>query len=146
LFMQVMPVFFLVGGYVNARSWAAHHDRGEGWADWVRERAVRLLWPTTVYVAVAILAVAGARVAGASAAELARAGWLVAFQLWFLPVYLLLIAAVPLPALAAYGLGVIGTLLSGRPPSRGAPQASVPRPRPSLEMPAGEHRAAKNAG
>ena len=95
LFMQVMPVFFLVGGYVNARSWAAHHDRGEGWADWVRERAMRLLWPTTVYVAVAIVAVAGARTAGVSAAELARAGWLVAFQLWFLPVYLLLIALTP---------------------------------------------------
>jgi hypothetical protein len=23
-----MPVFFLVGGYVNARSWAAHQARG----------------------------------------------------------------------------------------------------------------------
>ena len=26
---QVMPVFFLVGGYVNAQSWMAHHARGE---------------------------------------------------------------------------------------------------------------------
>jgi len=108
LLMQVMPVFFLVGGYVNARSWAAHHDRGEGWTDWVRERAMRLLWPTTVYVAVAILAVAGARMAGVSAAELARAGWLVAFQLWFLPVYLLLIALTPvmLAAHRRWGLAV----------------------------------------
>ena len=91
-----MPVFFLVGGYVNARSWAAHRDRGEGWTDWFRERAMRLLWPTTVYVAgAATLALAGARMAGVSTAELARAGWLVAFQLWFLPVYLLLIALTP---------------------------------------------------
>ena len=108
LFMQVMPVFFLVGGYVNARSWAAHHDRGEGWADWVRERAMRLLWPTTVYMVVAILAVAGARLAGVSATELARAGWLIAFQLWFLPVYLLLIALTPvmLAAHRRWGLAV----------------------------------------
>jgi hypothetical protein len=26
---QVMPIFFLVGGYVNARSWTAHHADGE---------------------------------------------------------------------------------------------------------------------
>jgi hypothetical protein len=26
---QVMPVFFLVGGYVYARSWTEHHARGE---------------------------------------------------------------------------------------------------------------------
>jgi Acyltransferase family len=26
---QVMPVFFLVGGYVNARSWPSHRARGD---------------------------------------------------------------------------------------------------------------------
>jgi hypothetical protein len=56
---------------------------------------MRLLWPAAMYVAVAVLAVAGARIEGASAAELAQAGWLVALQLWFLPVCLLLIAATP---------------------------------------------------
>jgi fucose 4-O-acetylase-like acetyltransferase len=108
LVFQVMPVFFLVGGYVNARSWAAHQAQGEGWAEWVRSRAMRLLWPAAVYVAVATLAVAGARMAGASDAELAQAGWLVAFQLWFLPVYLLLIAATPvmLSAHRRWGLAV----------------------------------------
>ena len=108
LVFQVMPVFFLVGGYVNARSWAARQEQGEGWAEWVRPRAMGLLWPTVVYVAVAILAIAGARMAGASAAELAQAGWLVAFQLWFLPVYLLLIAMTPvmLAAHRRWGLAV----------------------------------------
>lgn len=46
--------------------------------------------------------------------------------------------AVPLAAVAAYGLGVIGTLFSGRPPSGGAPQTPALRPRPSLERPVGE--------
>ena len=45
---QVMPVFFLVGGYVNAQSWAAHHAAGETWTRWVRDRAMRLLYPTAV--------------------------------------------------------------------------------------------------
>jgi fucose 4-O-acetylase-like acetyltransferase len=92
---QVMPVFFLVGGYVNARSWTAHHARGESWTWWVRERAMRLWWPTVVFVAVAILAVVVARAAGANSAAVAEAGWLAALQLWFLPVYLLLIALTP---------------------------------------------------
>lgn len=90
LAFQVMPLFFLVGGYVNALSWTAHHARGESWTRWVRGRAMRLLWPTTVFVVVAVLAVITAALAGVPAAELAEGAWVVAFQLWFLPVYLLL--------------------------------------------------------
>lgn len=109
LLFQVMPVFFLVGGYVNARSWTAHAEAG--WAGWVRRRAVRLLRPTTAYLAVAVLAVIGARAAHASVvtpAILAQAGWLVALQLWFLPVYLLLIVLTPamLAAHRRWGLAV----------------------------------------
>jgi fucose 4-O-acetylase-like acetyltransferase len=115
LVAQVMPVFFVVGGYVNAGLWTACEEQGGGWADWVRPRAMRLLWPTVVYVTVAILAFAGARMAGASASELAQVGWLVAFQLWFLPVYLLLIALTPL-LLAAHrrwGLAVPAVMAVG---------------------------------
>jgi hypothetical protein len=43
---QVMPLFFLVGGYVNARSWPSHRALGQTWTVWVRDRALRLLWPT----------------------------------------------------------------------------------------------------
>jgi peptidoglycan/LPS O-acetylase OafA/YrhL len=62
---QVMPVFFLVGGYVNARSWPSHRARGETWTVWVRDRALRLLWPTAVFVAAGALAVSAAGVTGA---------------------------------------------------------------------------------
>jgi fucose 4-O-acetylase-like acetyltransferase len=107
LAFQVMPVFFLVGGYVNARSWMTHRD-DDGWGGWVRRRAIRLLRPTTVYVIVAEIAITAARLAGASRAELGQAGWLVALQLWFLPVYLLLIGLTPalLAAHRRWGLAV----------------------------------------
>lgn len=98
---QVMPVFFLVGGYVNGQSWAAHHARGHGWTVWVRDRAARLLWPTAVYIAWALVTVSVARAAGVPGAELAEAGWLAALHLWFLAVYLLLIALTP-PMFAAH--------------------------------------------
>ncbi len=81
---QVMPAFFLVGGYVNAQSWAARHAGGQSWTVWVRDRVMRLWWPTAVFVVAGILAAAVARAAGVGAAELAQAGWLVALQLWFL--------------------------------------------------------------
>jgi len=130
LVFQVMPVFFLVGGYANALSWTQHQAEGATWADWVRHRAIRLLRPTTVYVAVIAAAVTACRLAGANPAELAQAGWGVALQLWFLPVYLLLIALTPalhaahrrwglavpavlLLAVAAVDAGLLGAGLSG---------------------------------
>lgn len=105
---QVMPVFFLVGGYVNAQSWTTHHAQGETWTQWVRDRAVRLFWPTAVYIVVSVLAVSAALAAGVPAAELAEAGWLVALQLWFLPVYLVMITVTPvmLAAHRRWGLAV----------------------------------------
>jgi fucose 4-O-acetylase-like acetyltransferase len=92
---QVMPVFFLVGGYVNAQSWAVRHTEGQDWTRWVRDRALRLLWPTTVYVVTGVLAVLLAQAAGVPGPELAEAAWLAALHLWFLPVYLFLIVLTP---------------------------------------------------
>jgi hypothetical protein len=108
LVFQVMPVFFLVGGHVNAISWTGHQQQGMTWAAWVQARSLRLLWPTTVYVAAVGLTAAAAALGGASANELAQAGWLVALHLWFLPVYLLLIVATPvmLAAHRRWGLAV----------------------------------------
>jgi surface polysaccharide O-acyltransferase-like enzyme len=106
--LQVMPVFFLVGGYANAVSWTAHRARGEGWTTWVRGRAMRLLWPTGVYVAAAAIAAGVGKASGVPSGELAQAGWLIALHLWFLPVYLLLIAVTPvmLAAQRRWGLAV----------------------------------------
>ena len=95
LLFQVMPVFFLVGGYANALSWTRYQAGGATWAQWVRHRAIRLLRPTTVFVAVVVTAVTAGRLLGADPAELALAAWGVALQLWFLPVYLLLIVLTP---------------------------------------------------
>ena len=105
---QVMPLFFLVGGYVNARSWPSHQARGQTWTVWVRDRALRLLWPTAVFVTAGVLAVSAALTAGVPGAEVGEAGWLVALHLWFLPVYLLLAALTPalLAAHRRWGLRV----------------------------------------
>ena len=43
--LQVMPVFFLVGGYANALSWRSARARGVAYAGWLRSRLRRLLVP-----------------------------------------------------------------------------------------------------
>jgi fucose 4-O-acetylase-like acetyltransferase len=91
---QVMPIFFLVGGFAAGRSWGAVRDAGRQ-QRWLRRRAVRLLSPTTWYVAAALVAMAAAAAAGVSADTLALAGWAVALHLWFLPVYLVLTLLTP---------------------------------------------------
>ncbi len=130
LLFQVMPVFFLVGGYANALSWTRHRAGGATWTTWVRHRAIRLLRPTTVFVAAAVIAVAAGRLAGASPAELGLAAWGVGLQRWFLPVSRRLFALTPalhaahrrwglavavVLALAAAGVdaGVLGAGLAG---------------------------------
>ncbi len=42
---QVMPVFFLVGGYANGLSWRSARRRGEGFGGWLRARLRRLILP-----------------------------------------------------------------------------------------------------
>ena len=103
-----MPVFFLVGGYVNAQSWMARHAAGRpgpggsatGPCACCGRRRCTSWWRSWRSMA--------ARAAGAPVAEVAEAGWLVALQLWFLPVYMVLIALTPvmLAAHRRWGLAV----------------------------------------
>ncbi|WP_406495492.1 acyltransferase [Streptomyces sp. NBC_01604] len=93
LFFQVMPLFFLAGGYAAGGSWSR---AGGGTAEWVRRRAVRLLLPAGVYSGLVLVAVAVCSAVGVDPGTLALVGWAMAMQFWFLPVYLLLSALTPL--------------------------------------------------
>jgi peptidoglycan/LPS O-acetylase OafA/YrhL len=108
LVFQIMPVFFLVGGYVNARSWPSHRARGATWTGWVRNRALRLLWPTAAFVVVAAVAAGAALLAGMPGPGVGAAARFAVLHLWFLPVYLLLAALTPalLAAHRRWGLWV----------------------------------------
>ena len=92
---QVMPVFFLVGGYANAASLAKHRGAGGTSPAWVQARALRLLRPTAVLVVVLVLAYAVALGLGADERVVRAAVRVAGVGLWFLVVYLAVVALAP---------------------------------------------------
>lgn len=112
---QVMPVFFLVGGYANAASLAAQRKKGRTTAAWLRQRSLRLLRPTAVFLAVLVTVRVAAVPLGADEGLVRTAIWASTAPLWFLVVYLAVVALAPL-AEAAYrrwGLRTVAVLLVG---------------------------------
>jgi fucose 4-O-acetylase-like acetyltransferase len=109
---QVMGIFFLVGGYANAASWDSARRRGDSYADWLGSRATRLLRPTTVFIAIGVPIAAAARLAGLDPELVRLAAWVVAISLWFLAVYLVVVALTPamLAAHRRWGLAVPAAL------------------------------------
>ena len=89
--LQVMPLFFFVGGLANLVS----ARRGGGWTGFVRGRAARLLRPTVAFLAVWTVAAAVLGAAGVPEAVLRPVARLVVQPLWFLGLYLLVVALAP---------------------------------------------------
>ena len=94
-FFQVMPVFFIVGGYANAASWKAAEKKAVPYADWLRSRCQRLLGPTVVFALIWIPIAVFSREVVDDRAFLIMAGKLVAVPLWFMAVYLMVIPLAP---------------------------------------------------
>lgn len=101
LLLQVMPLFFLAGGYAAAASWPSWSARGGRWAGWTHRRLVRLLRPTSWFVGILAALAWLALLLGLDRSVVDQAGWGVALQLWFLPVYMLMIL-LALPLIAAW--------------------------------------------
>ena len=94
--LQVMPLFFFVGGFSNSTSWASIERRGGGYGEFLRSRMVRLLRPTSIFVATWTVAAIGLAVVGGSLGDdILRASGLIAKPLWFLAVYVLAVAVAP---------------------------------------------------
>jgi hypothetical protein len=93
--LQVMPVFFFVGGFSHATACASVRRRGGRYADFVRSRAGRLLRPTAVFVAVWLALALLIELAGADRGVLRIATRVVAQPLWFVGVYLGIVALAP---------------------------------------------------
>ncbi|MEV4524273.1 acyltransferase [Micromonospora tulbaghiae] len=122
---QVMPVFFLVGGYANAASLAARRRRGGSAAGWLVDRSARLVRPTTVLLLVLAAGAGIATLRGADPAQVRTVVWFATIPLWFLVAYVAVVAltppmyalhrrfglAVPVALVVLVALGDLGRLL-----------------------------------
>lgn len=111
---QVMPIFFLVGGFSNGISWAAQQRKGGSYADWFASRIQRLINPVfPVLLAWAIFAFFGTQM-GVSREIVKLATSLALVPVWFLAVYLLVTALVPLSHAAweKFGIGSFAALVA----------------------------------
>jgi hypothetical protein len=106
LLFQVMPVFFLVGGYSNAASWESAHRAATAYGTWVAGRARRLIGPIVPLVLTwAVLAFVFRRF-GVSFEVIQQASVLALIPMWFLAVYLLVVLLVPITYVAWQRYGI----------------------------------------
>jgi len=113
---QVVPIFFVVAGYASAGSWERFRAEGShSRQDWLRRRIARVLGPTGVYVLFLCAVMAALMLAGVDGTVLELGGWAVAMHLWFLAVYVMVVALTPIAVTAhrRWGLAVPAALALG---------------------------------
>ncbi len=93
---QVMPIFFFVGGFSNGVSWDAARSRGGDYRSWFDARLRRLLAPVLPLVLVWAMMTAVAHANGVSAGMIRVGSQVALVPVWFLAVYLMVVALVPL--------------------------------------------------
>jgi fucose 4-O-acetylase-like acetyltransferase len=93
--LQVMPLFFFVGGFANSVTIDAHRRRGLGASEFVASRVRRLLLPVVVLLGVWLPAASVLDAIGMHRGVLHAATKLVCQPLWFIGVYLLVVALAP---------------------------------------------------
>lgn len=94
-FFQVMPLFFIIGGYAGITGWRRTRARGGIWTDYLRARLRRLAVPTAVLVVIAGIGLSAAADMGVSSELIVEASRRIGQPLWFLAVYLGLSSLVP---------------------------------------------------
>jgi hypothetical protein len=103
---QVMPVFFLVGGYSNGVSWQSAQHKGQPYNVWLAVRLQRLVGPVLPLMVMWIILAAGAQWLGLRPRMVSVASQMSFIPVWFLAVYLIVVVFVPLTHAAwrRYGL------------------------------------------
>ncbi len=94
-FIQVIPVFFIVGGYANWRSYQAALRSNGAVGDWITARFRRLMTPIVPFLAMWSLISVAAGLLGVDHGLVRAGSFAVVTPLWFLAVYLLVILGVP---------------------------------------------------
>ncbi|MCB1646519.1 MAG: acyltransferase [Pseudomonadales bacterium] len=108
---QVMPVFFIVGGYANAVSLESASKKGMGYGKWLISRLERLLRPLLPLVMVWTAAALVLNQQGLAAESITGITQAALVPVWFLAIYTLIVAMAPLAFRAWQRLGFVSVII-----------------------------------
>ena len=92
---QVMPLFFIVGGYSNGASWAAARRSGQGYGLWLATRLKRLIGPVVPLLIVwSVMAMIAHRF-GVHPRMIKVGSQAALIPTWFLAVYIMVVITAP---------------------------------------------------
>ncbi|NLG55915.1 MAG: acyltransferase [Rhodococcus sp.] len=119
--LQVVPLFFIAGGYANLTMWRSIGVKGYGWREFYRRRFRRLLIPVAVFVAVWTVFELIGQLFVSDYRSAAIWADIVFRPMWFVVAYAWVVLLVPLtarlhehrPALTICALGVTVALVDG---------------------------------
>lgn len=94
--LQVMPIFFFVGGYSNGITWDAAKRDGLGYGNWLHARLRRLLSPVLALLVFWTILGAASHFAGVPQIYLQIGSQVALIPVWFLAVYAMLVMLAPL--------------------------------------------------
>lgn len=111
---QVMPLFFLVGGFSNGLAWAATQRQGGRFTTWFAARVRRLINPVLPLLLIWALVTLFGTQAGIDRTVVKMAAQLALVPVWFLAVYLIVTALTPLSHAAwkRFGLASFAALVA----------------------------------
>lgn len=112
---QVMPLFFIVGGYANGVSWEAARVKGHDYPRWLATRLRRLVGPVVpLLLAWVALGVFG-YYAGIEASLVKLGSQAALIPTWFLAVYIMVVVATPAThrAWRRFGIASFAALVLG---------------------------------
>ncbi len=102
---QVMPIFFIVGGYANAVSLESAKRRELDYAGWLVSRLNRLISPLLLLLFAWAALAAALHFAGVSGDVLRLASRAALIPIWFLAIYIMVVVLAPLTYRAWQSLG-----------------------------------------
>ncbi len=93
--LQVMPIFFVVGGFANGVSWRSARRRGEPYGGWLRSRLRRLILPVIPLIVVWTVGGWLGLQAGLGSRLLQLASQVALVPTWFLAAYVVIVTLTP---------------------------------------------------
>ena len=93
---QVMPIFFIVGGYANAVSLESARRKGQAYNEWLVTRLNRLVTPVLVLIVIWAGLAMAMRLFGVRDIIIQFASQAALIPIWFLAIYIMVVILAPL--------------------------------------------------